>query len=123
MKYTITFDDGRKRSVYSKPCPARLPQQGDVYVTRIPFATLGASYQVGDRFAILGRTQDAPHHFLSSLGNLVILCKVMRSIWSEFDAAVATGEVELVQRASDEAATSAVARVLDSIRRRNRAPA
>lgn len=90
------YNDGSTRVLTDFPWPARLAQPGDVYAARVPLHTLGASYNVGDRFAIVARVFEVHHHRLSSLGNLVVLCKAGQSVWSEFDAHIANGTVELV---------------------------
>ena len=96
ITYTITYDDGRVKVSGQLNCPERLPQAGDVYVATRHFYTLGdISYHPGDTFEILDRTSKTPHHRLSSLGNLVIRCKSKTSVWTNFEACVAEGWLEL----------------------------
>lgn len=96
--YRVTYDDGRHRAVRDLQCPDRLPQPGDVYEAAHAFSTLAdVAYNIGDRFEVLERTQMNKHHRTSSLGNLLIKCQHMTSVWTEFDAGVATGQFKLVE--------------------------
>lgn len=68
--YTVDYDDGRNKFVLEFPMPDRLAQPGDVYEFTETARTLAnQSYKKGDRLEIIERTQDRPHHRLSSLGN------------------------------------------------------
>lgn len=97
MTYTVRYDDGCVKVDGSFPLPERLPMPGDEYAVTREFWTLAnIHYRAGDRFTVLERTHFAPHHRVSSLGNLLIRCKQMTSVWTNFDSAVAEGHVELV---------------------------
>lgn len=120
MKYTVAYDDGQQRFKLEFPCPSRLPQEGDVYAATIPFGTVGRiAYAIGDRFAVMGRTQQVPHCRVSSIGNLLVLCKGGTSVWTEFDAGVARGTLVLVAPNVSEDRLAEVREVLDSIRMRS----
>lgn len=94
--YVVTYDDGKVRVQASFRKPARLPQAGDVYEANEPVDTIApARYEKGDTFEVLERTRFAPHHRLSELDNLLIRCKHMTSVWSEFDSGVACGRFRL----------------------------
>ena len=103
--YTMTFVDksGKtpKTHVWQFPMPERIAQPGDVYRATTDFGTLGKkSYEPGDTFKMLRRTQEAPFGRLSGLGNCVIQTKYHvaggESIWSCFDDAIQMGWLELV---------------------------
>jgi hypothetical protein len=94
--YVITYDDGRVvlRAAFVRP--DRVPQAGDVYEATQPGATIApAQYVAGDTFEIMERTHFAPHHRKSELGNLIVRCKHMTSVWTEFDDGVACGRFRL----------------------------
>lgn len=96
--YKVEYDDGAKHFEMEFREPARVPQCGDVYRLTFPISTLAkVSYKAGDLFTVLERTGFAPHHRTSSLGNLLIKCKHMTSVWTEFDHGVATGMFKLVE--------------------------
>lgn len=98
-KYTVTISNDKDlESISMKfPLPKRLASSGDTYETTIPFLTLAnIEYFPGDRFYIIDRTNVAPHHRSSSLGNLLIRCKNRTSVWTEFDAGIATGMFKLI---------------------------
>jgi hypothetical protein len=81
------------------PKPDRLPEPGDVYETTISFTTLAqVDYNIGDRFEVLERTSMTRHGRHSSIGNLLIKCRHRTSVWTEFDAGVASGQFKLVEK-------------------------
>jgi hypothetical protein len=95
-EYHVEYDDGLLKGGITLPRPERLPQPGDVYVATDSIWTISpAQYVAGDRFEVMERTHFAPHHRRSSLGNLVIRCRFKKSVWSCFDAVVATGCLRL----------------------------
>lgn len=62
-----------------------------------PFVTLAnVIYHYGDILTLRERTQEAPYGYLSSLGNWVVECPHMVSIWSNIEAAVAEGKLSPV---------------------------
>lgn len=95
-KYWVMYNDGSMLAWRDLQMPDRLPHYGDVYVWTHPNKTLGGEYCVGDRMEVLERTSDAPFHRTSSLGNLKIRCKHGVSVWTEFEAAIASGSLKLV---------------------------
>jgi hypothetical protein len=89
-KYTITYDDGMIKQSGEFETPKRLPQQGDEYRFAQPVVTLSnVSYDVGDKLLIIGRTNAAPHYRTSSLGNLLVSCKHMTSVWTNIEIMIA----------------------------------
>lgn len=98
--YTITYNDGQTIQSGQVPCPERLPEAGDVYEFTTSSYTLGEySFSIGDRLEVLQRTQRAPHHRLSSLGNLLVRSKHNVSVWTNLEWAVAEGRLRLVSGA------------------------
>ena len=96
-RYQITYDDGYNQVTEDFPCPDRLPQPGDVYEFTTPVYTLGQVwYGVGERMTVIERTDDAPHHRKSSLGNLRIRGPNYTSVWTNFEATIARGWLRLV---------------------------
>jgi len=99
MNYTVTYDDGQKTWSAEFPAPDRLPQAGDIYEFAVPVHTLArVSYNVGDLVKIVGRTDFAPHHRTSSLGNLIVCCKHFPngSVWTNIELAIAEGNLKLI---------------------------
>lgn len=86
--YTITFNGVSAQF----GTPTVLPQPGEVLVANFPFVALsGSHYEVGDRFELLHRTNDAPHGRLSSLGNWLVRCKDRVSVWTNIEMAMYNG--------------------------------
>lgn len=102
MEYTVTYDDGDMQVQGKFERPERLPEAGDIYKAKEPFATLAKhEYLIGDLFTVVGRTDEAPHHRKSSLGNLRVSTKYGTSVWTNFDSMVAEGRVELAVARSE----------------------
>lgn len=96
-KLTVVYDDGSEQGSWELDPPERLAEAGDVYEATEHFYTLGgAQYFPGDRFYVLERTQLAPFHRTSSVGNLLIQGKTKTSVWAEFDAGIAQGRFRLI---------------------------
>ena len=96
--YTVTYDDGNTRFVSEFPAPDRLPQPGDVYEFTVCVRTLAnITYLPGERLTIIGRTDFAPHKRKSSLGNLLVNCKYMTSVWTNIESMIAQGTINLVE--------------------------
>lgn len=99
MTYTVTYDDGKICNSGEFDVPERLPQMGDVYAwTRASLTVGGNSYDPSDRMMVLGRTNEAPHFRTSSLGNLLVQTKYSVSVWTCFEACVASGALKLVEK-------------------------
>lgn len=99
MNYTITYDDGKVKSSEEFSAPDRLPQPGDIYELTVPIYTLaGECYNVGDLMKIVERTNFAPHHRTSSLGNLIVCCKHFPngSVWTNIELMIAEGKLRLI---------------------------
>ncbi len=100
--YTVDIEEQGSKLTITLAQPERLPEPGDVYETTMPFGTLAkVSYNIGDRFEVLERTRLTRHGRVSSIGNLLIKCRHRTSVWTEFDAGVATGQFRLVEKKTD----------------------
>lgn len=95
--YMITYDDGVRKASEEFKAPERLAQPGDVYQVVSSFYTLGrVSYEPGDRLVVLERTNFAPHHRKSSLGNLLVKGKFSTSVWACLEMSIVNGWLKLV---------------------------
>ena len=75
--------------------PEVLPVEGQVLRVLRPFGTLGDRiYVPGDKLVLNSQTQEAPHGFLSSLGNWEVSCPFTTSIWSNIEHCIAIGLLE-----------------------------
>jgi hypothetical protein len=94
--YTITYSGRMLKESAEFPAPDRLPREGDVYEFTCRVATLAnVTYNKSDLLTIIRRTKAAPHCRISSLGNLLVACKYMTSIWTNIEMMVANGELRL----------------------------
>lgn len=97
MKYAVLYDDGEAKVLSMLDIPDHLPQCGEVYEWTRPARTMGGyAYDKGDQMTVLERTGHAPHHWTSSLGNLLVRGKHHTSVWTCFEACVAEGSLKLV---------------------------
>lgn len=94
--YTITFDNGMIKETMQVPLPKRLPQPNDIYQFTVSVRTPRGTYQIGNYIKILHRTNQAPHHLSSSLGNLLCECKYATSVWTGVEGAIVGGQLKLV---------------------------
>lgn len=77
------------------PCSDVLPVEGQVLKVRRPFKTLaGRVYLAGHELRLIHRTDAAPHGRLSSLGNWLVDCGYMVSVWTNIEWMIAEGALE-----------------------------
>jgi len=77
------------------PCPDVLPVEGQELTIVVPFVTLARKmYFAGDKLKLVRRTKQAPHGRVSSLGNWVVQCPHMISIWTNIEWMMAEGTVK-----------------------------
>ncbi len=95
--YTVSVSSPEYQGSITFPLPERLAASGDTYEATTSFMTLGnRTYHRGDRFHVIDRTSSAPWKRSSSIGNLLIRCGDRTSVWTEFDAGIATGMFKLI---------------------------
>lgn len=93
--YSVEIVGTKHILTFRKPNP--LPKVGDVFVANYSFHTLANKhYSRGDTFTIIARDVPNPHGRKSTIGCLLVECKYMQSVWSEFDDGVSNGLFSLI---------------------------
>lgn len=84
--YAILYNDGVECVYCNVPAPAVLPVAGQTLRVCTPFRTLAnVQYVPGDLLQLIERTAEAPHHRRSTLGNWLVKCKHMESVWTNIE--------------------------------------
>ncbi len=96
--YTVTYDDGKNFPVSGDfLCPEQLPEAGEKYeFTRHVCTMANCMYGPGDQLKLMDKTIKAPHNRMSSLGNWIVQCKYMTSVWTNIEVSIAEGTLKLV---------------------------